>query len=273
MTRPVLDEFNRGTLDVTQASYPGRERDGAMRRHLTTLVPNGTRYCGLVVVALILTTTLAFGERFTKDVRFTGTAVSSEHVSGFQGTAFVVGVPDANGNDDYAVFGITSEEQRDHPCFVKVMSENINDWSAQQELAKELCDGSPSSAELTAAYGNPHYGKRSFVTGIRVCMNDQDDRVKGFQIRGRTLSDFGTLQTLERDAPGKKGERHPPEPKDERPNCHDNWKRWALCPKDDQIATAVVLHFGAGTQPRSLIGIGLQCRTVQEPAPVTGTPF
>ena len=156
MTRPVLDEFNRGKLDMAQASYPGRERDRVMGRHSTTLLPNCTRCCGLVVLALILTTTLAFAERFTKNARFTGAAVSFEHVSGFQGTAFEVGVPDASGNNDYAVFGIASEEQRDHPCFVKVMSENINDWSAQQDLTKELCDGSPSSAELTAACGNPH---------------------------------------------------------------------------------------------------------------------
>ena len=77
-------------------------------------------------------------------------------------------------------------------------------------------------------------------------MNDQNDRVKGFQIRGRTLSDFGTLQTLDRDAPGKKGERHPPGPKDERHNCHDNWKRWAPCPKEGQIATAVICISGPG---------------------------
>lgn len=125
-----------------------------------------------MAVALIPTTPLAFAERLTMDVRFTGAAVSSETLSGFQGAAFVVGVPDASGNDDYAVFGITSEEQRDRPCFVKVMSENLNDWSGQQNLAKELCDGSPSSAEPTAAYGNLHYGKRSFVTGIRVCINE-----------------------------------------------------------------------------------------------------
>ena len=154
--RPFLDKFNRGPLLIAQASYLGRERDRVMGRHSTTLLPNCTRCCGLVVLALILTTTLAFAERFNKDVRFIGAAVSFEHVSGFQGTAFEVGVPDASGNNDYAVFGIASEEQRDHPCFVKVMSENINDWSAQQDLTKELCHGSTSSAEVTTEYSNPH---------------------------------------------------------------------------------------------------------------------
>ena len=74
MTRPVLDEFNRGKLDMAQASYPGRQRDRVMGRHSTTLLPNCTRCCGLVVLALILTTTLAFAERFTKNARFTGAA-------------------------------------------------------------------------------------------------------------------------------------------------------------------------------------------------------
>lgn len=35
-----------------------------------------------------------------------------------------------------------------------------------------------------------------------------------------------------------------------------------FCPSDNQIVTAVVLHFEAGKEPRSLTGIGLKCRNV-----------
>ncbi len=227
----------------------------------------------LTLLMLAAGATVAHAERYAKDLRFVGSVEDSEHVSGFPGASFIVGVPDASGNDDYAVFGLASEEQRDHPCYVKVYSENINDWSGQQELSKQLCDGSPSSKQIVAAYENPLYDKRSFVTGLRVCMNKQNDRVKGIQIRGQTISDLGAAYEVFPGDRGKDGQAHPKEPKDVRPNCDDNWKRWSNCPKDNQIATAVVLHFEAGNKPRSLIGIGLHCRTLEVINPVMGTPF
>ncbi len=244
-----------------------------MTRHTRCLIVRPILRYVLTLLTLATGVTVAHAERYSKDIRFSGSVATSEHISGFPGTSFVVGVPDASGNDDYALFGLASEEQRDHPCYVKLYSENINDWSGQQELSKELCDGSPSSKEIVAAYGNPHYEKRSFISGVRVCMNKQNDRVKGIQIRGQTISDFGTIHEVFPGDPGKDGQAHPKEPKDIRPNCDDNWKRWATCPKDNQIATAVVLHFEAGKQPRSLIGIGLHCRSLEVINPVTGTPF
>src|SRR5680860_212483 len=72
-------------------------------------------------------------ERYAKDVMLNGARVDSEHISGFQGADFVVGVPDSSTNDDYALFGLSSEEQRDHPCYVTVRTENINDSSGKQD--------------------------------------------------------------------------------------------------------------------------------------------
>ena len=130
---------------------------------------------------------------------------------------------------------------------------------------------------MAVAYTDSNYGKRSFVTGMRVCMNNDNDRVKGLQIRGQTITDHGIMGKLERDTGDQKSGNithlYPEEPKDDRPNCNNNWKRWALCPSANQIATAVVLHFGAGKEPRSLTGIGLQCRTVKEAESVIGTPY
>jgi len=215
---------------------------------------------------LLLSAASTQAERYPKDVMLNGAAMTSEHISGFQGTDFVVGVPDSSTNDDYAVFGLSSEEQRDHPCYVTVRTENVNDSSGKQDLKKELCSGKEKSREMVAAFTDNAYGKRSFVTGVRVCMNGDNTRVKGIQIRGGTITDELRLGKLERGAQDQKfgniSHLNPEEPKDDRPNCNNNWKRWALCPRDNQIATAVVLHFEAGKEPRSLTGIGLQCRNV-----------
>jgi len=205
-------------------------------------------------------------ERYPKDAMLNGAPVDSEHISGFQGTDFVVGVPDSSTNDDFAVFGLSSEEQRDHPCYVTVRTENINDSSGKQDLKKELCSGKEKSREMVATFTDTGYGKRSFVIGVRVCMNGDNTRVKGIQIRGKTIEDDARLGELQRGwddkKPGSLSRQYPAEPQDTRPNCNNNWKRWALCPRDNQIATAVMLHFEAGKEPRSLTGIGLQCRNV-----------
>ena len=98
-----------------------------------------------------------------KDVMFSGAAVSSEHISGFKGADFEVGVPDTSTNEDYAVFGLTSEERRDHPCYVTVRTENVNDSSAKQDLKKEnSVSGKEKSREMVAAFTDKSYGKRSF---------------------------------------------------------------------------------------------------------------
>lgn len=222
---------------------------------------------GCIIFGLfLLNGQVGMADRYFRNIHFTGEPVPSNGISGFQGTPFVLGVPDTQGDDDYAIYGIASEEQRDQPCYVKVRSENINDSNGQQDLTKELCDGSPSSKEISTAYGNLNYDPRSFISGVRVCMNKQKDRVKGLQIQGRTISIYGTIHPVERKDQDKKGDNVPLQPKDERPNC-DDWKNWASCPGEHQIATGVILHFGAGKPPRSLVGIGLQCRTVYVPEP------
>ncbi|GKS65815.1 hypothetical protein YTPLAS72_31190 [Nitrospira sp.] len=220
----------------------------------------------LAVAASLITAEPTRADRYAKDVMLNGAPVPSEHISGFQGSAFEVGVPDSSSNDDYAVYGLTSEEQRDQPCYVTVRTENVNDSNVKQDLKKEFCSGKEKSREMGAAFTNTAYGKRSFVTGVRVCMNGDDTRVKGIQIRGGTITDHAQLGKLDRQYGDQKAGNisHllPEEPKDERPNCNSNWKRWALCPNENQIATAVVLHFEAGKEPRSLTGIGLKCRNI-----------
>lgn len=231
----------------------------------------------LVFLTLTLVTTVAQADRYGTDVRLTGTPVPSEEISGFRGTSFELGIPDSESVDEYAVVGLTSEERKDHPCYVSVKTENLNDPSKKLDLQKVLCDGKDRSKRIEASYLDSSYDKRSFVTGVSVCMNNDNTRVKGLQVRGVTITDDGRIGPVEGTIQGQVsgGLKHiaPKEPKSERPNCN-NWRRWAVCPGSNQVATAVVLHFEAGKEPRSLTGIGLQCRTLEstEP-PVVGTPF
>ena len=56
--------------------------------------------------------------------------------------------------------------------------------------------------------------------------------MKGIQIRGQAITDRGVMGKLERGASDQKtgniAHLNPQEPKDQRPNCNNNWKRWGL---------------------------------------------
>ena len=125
--------------------------------------------------------------------------------------------------------------------------------SEQQATAKELCgDKGPGSGGFVVTYPNSGgLANRVFVTGVQVCMNKSDDRVKGLHLKAMRISDSGTLVSFGPDA------------QESLTNCHkDHWKRWANCPAG-QIATAALAHYEAGKTPRSLIGLGLECRAVE----------
>jgi len=64
-------------------------------------------------------------------------------ISGSQGTSFVVEASDAQRDNDYAVYGIASDEQIDQLCYVKVLSKNINDSNEQQDLTREFLRHEP----------------------------------------------------------------------------------------------------------------------------------
>ena len=88
------------------------------------------------------------------------------------------------------------------------------------------------------------------MTGIQVCMDRQDDKVKGFQIVGQMIDNNGDLIPLPRPAP------------EQRTNCHHWAKTTASCPVD-HLATAAELHFEREdneNNPRSLTGVSLLCR-------------
>jgi hypothetical protein len=107
-------------------------------------------------------------------------------------------------------------------------------------------------------------------------MNNDQSKVKGLNIRGKKLTDAGDLVELEditcmvKAGNSEQRVSCPNSPSDDRTNCDNNggWKKWAECPSGF-LATAAVVHFDAGKEPRSLTGIALKCRKIKSGAPAS----
>lgn len=188
-------------------------------------------------------------------VELTGTPSSTE-VSGYKGSTFTLGDADS---DERALVGVLSRERSDKPCEVSVGWEDVNKSSINDAITKDLCGGNgATSGTMGGTYANTGgTANRVFLTGLQVCMNKDDDRIKGIHLAGYRITETGTLVKFSPDA------------QDSRTNCHqDHWKRWVNCPAG-QIATAAVIHFAAGGTPRSWTGIELRCRTVHATSATT----
>lgn len=186
------------------------------------------------------------GAAQTVAVELTGDP-SSSGLSGFPGSKFTLGDPNSSRR---ALVGVVSRERSDEPCFVSVGWEDVNQFGTNGAVTKELCGGKgATSGTMGATYANTGgVANRVFITGVQVCMNRGDDRIKGIHLRGQRITDASTLVNFGPDA------------QDTRTNCHqDHWKRWVSCPAG-KIATAAIIHFEAGNTPRSWTGIELRCR-------------
>jgi len=221
----------------------------------------------------------AHAERYQQEMMLHGAPVESEKISGYSGTRRKLEVDD----DKHAVYGISSQERRDNPCTFWIGTESINDSNRTTGDIKNLCGGTPKSSTIKAQYRDDMYfGHRVFVTGIRVCTNNKETRVKGFQLRGKQIQDDGRLANLIYPPPSgptryylvggaswnfNSREEYVNDsdfPADFRNNCK-KWHKWAECPHPNQVATGVIAHFEAGKEPRSLTGVALQCRYVSRP--------
>ena len=196
-------------------------------------------------------------------VSLTGPVTPSE-ISGFAGTPFTLGMPEGT----HGVNGLWSVERNDKPCYIASMTEDVNVSSGDSGVIKDLCGGNATSSEMRAQFGDIKFSRHTFVRALRVCMNNANDRVKGFQLRGREIDGNGNVTDLpprHASLSGSSGMSVLADlnaPNDERLNCED-WKNWVECPAG-QIATALTAHFGPGSDPRSVIGIALHCRLVSK---------
>lgn len=237
----------------------------------------------IVVSLLVILFSAANGtaQASGEEVQLGGEITTSEKVSGFRGTRKRLILD----NDLHAIDGISAAEGKDNPCWIRISTENIND-SARDGEARDMCGGKATSRKIKAVYrDNMKYGERVFVTGIRVCTNGKQNRVKGFQLSGKQILPDGQLGMLKESAGSdqyvtmrlvgggsamleniefgqrEKWRNDPENPADLRNNCKE-WQNWASCPEPNQLATGIVAHFEAGKEPRSVTGIELLCRSV-----------
>lgn len=202
------------------------------------------------------------------NVTLTGTPADTG-VSGKSGSVFVTAGGDSA---THAMYGLSSRERSDEPCVATVYKEHVNDSANDTQQTQNLCGPrGATSSEIKAEFSDTSvHGTRAFVTGVRVCMNNDKSRVKGFKLRGKKIDDAGRLVALQGGiagsgtAGGSEVTTHViTEPYATRTNCDekDGWMPWAECAAD-KVATAAKLHYGSGSEPRSLVGIALQCRSV-----------
>jgi hypothetical protein len=148
--------------------------------------------------------------------------------------------------DKMAVSYISFTEERDAPCEIRAHARFMNARNNTPAIvAADRCKSQGGNRDTEKDAGFTGTGS-SYVSGLRVCLNRDGDRIKGIEVRGRIVNDDGTVV----DDPNFK--------RAERTNCA-SWKRWVNCPAN-QIATGVIVTYGPGDRPRSAIGLGLICR-------------
>lgn len=214
------------------------------------------------VAMLSVSVAVVSAASYDKQVTISG-VIETTRVSGFQGSDTTL----KETKSGHAMYGISSWERKDQPCYVKLWTEDVNDAADDKggEI-KDRCGGSPTSKEMRAQFSDAGLNEqRIFVSGIRVCMNEKGTRVKGFQLRGKKISDDGKVIPLPVDVdiaklPKPPGYRIAPsviinddknEPYSYRLNClGNNWKRWAECSHPIGIAIGVVAHFEAGKKTK-----------------------
>jgi len=158
-------------------------------------------------------------------------------------------------NAHAALYGISSRERGDDPCQVTLKIENLMTYFDRPDASTQKCGTGkePTSTALLANFDD-RWGTRAFMTGIQVCMDRQDDKVKGFQLLGQVIDHNGDLFPL------------PQPPPKQRTNCHHWHPTVASCPAG-HLATAAELHFEREDKeknPRSLTGVRLLCRQLDK---------
>ena len=146
----------------------------------------------LVTIALFASATLAASP---VKVELSGNVHTTPR-TGYKGATFTLGDPKSS---DFALWGLYSKERSDDPCWVQVNNESVNNTSTKSGAVKGLCGpkGPKDSSLLSADFADGDFtGERAFATGVKVCMNRAETKVKGWVLYGKKITDSGTLVDL-----------------------------------------------------------------------------
>jgi hypothetical protein len=200
-----------------------------------------------------------------------------------------------------AIYGILATEDSDDPCYFEAQFQDVRTGAVRAEKIFAECtppDSEPSGA-LRASRRTLLLGEGSFVTGVRVCLNNDRDKIKGVQLFGGyggcilgatsvTVQPTGCSQVFSQSGHEQRvcntdppnyvtyqcsSGSVSPTPFFERTNCvGDNdgpdadWESPMHCP-NGMVAVGMRLSTRPGGKERRMIdGIALDC------SPLQGTP-
>jgi hypothetical protein len=221
---------------------------------------------------------------------------SADHLTSSTGSSGTSGISPTNRTlaksytENDAIYGVTIGEDSDEPCYLQVKYRDVGTGATQSSLTFNECDGHKVGDLKTAALpGGAH------VTGVRICLNSDRDRLKGIQLIGGysdcilgeesvTLSmpdcsNVVNLSGVEYRTCTTSGPSYrtmscglPLTSWVERPNCpgskynapDNTWERVVSCP-DKMVATGMKLRTTNGDGDRlGIDGVALDCRTLIE---------
>ena len=81
-------------------------------------------------------------------------------------------------SDNDAIYGIVAAEDRNDPCYLQINFRDVTTGATSSRTYNE-CDGNREGDRETLSM--PDGG---FVTGVRVCLNKDGDKIKGIQLIG-----------------------------------------------------------------------------------------
>lgn len=169
---------------------------------------------------------------------------SRTEISGFNAQ----GEGEAKTSDKTAMQWVSWYERSDEPCAFAIGGDFFDKETVYDNESREVDRCNSGLLTSLDRKGAGFEGAHTYVSGVRVCMNRDDDRVKGFDLKGRVVAADGRV-TAASDTR-----------KAERTNCH-HWKRWVECPAG-QVAIGMRGEFEDGAAPKSLKGVSLICRRI-----------
>jgi len=142
-----------------------------------------------------------------------------------------------------ANWSVVITERRDVPCRVWILTDGRDH---EAHAGSDDCGGNP--------YDVPRLADGYAVTGLQVCQNRRNERIKGLRIAGRRIeldAETGEVVFREQD-----------DSAEWLSNCGSNeWVNPVLC-DGERVASGVRVHFNRAGSRDAIVGLQLVCRDV-----------